>query len=222
MKRRSKTAVILAAILAALLVLGVLLPILSAPAYAAWYDTFPGTPSWSDIDDYLNGRPKYNNRYAENLYDPDASADSSQYHGGPIINAIGMELSKDGNIKLVPDVRYRKKLTYVWQAWHDMGTASPGDDRWTNVDEATEPTFRPADFMQNGPQMVRLLLAHASGGADVSVPIIIMITDGAGSNDGFSGDIDALIASALERGYDAGGYASESGMEFVKFVAPQR
>ncbi len=214
MNRRSKTAVVLAAILAALLVLGVLLPILSAPAQAAWYDSLgPGMPDWSDLLD----KKQYNNRYHENIYDPEAYADSFQLQGPPIIYDIGAELSNDGNIKLVTDVRYRRELTYVWQAWSDKGTELTGDDGWVIVDEATEKTFRPADFLQNGPQMVRLQLAHSSGGADSSVPIIITLTDGVGKNECFTGDMSALIASARERGYTAGGHAAESGVAYIEF-----
>ncbi len=86
-----------------------------------------------------------------------------------------------------------------------------------NIKEATEATFRPADFMQNGPQMVRLQLAHASGGTDFSIPIIINITDGAGESEAFSGDMAALLASIGERGIVAGGYATDSGIEIIEF-----
>ncbi len=215
MKRRSKTAIVLAAILAALLMLGVVLPILSAPALAAWYDSLgPGMPSWNDLD------PKLSNwRYRENIVDADLVADDEQYHGRPIIYDIGMELAKDGNIKLVSDVRWRFQLSYSWQAWSDKGTEVIADDGWVNIDEATEPTFRPADFMQNGPQMVRLQLAHASGGADFSIPIIITLTDGVGESEAFTGDMAALVKSIRERGYIGGAHATEDGIEIIEYEA---
>ena len=213
MKRRSKTAIVLAAVLAALLILGVVLPILSAPARAAWFDSLgPGMPSWNDLD------PKLSNwRYRENIVDADLVADDVQYHGRPIIYDIAMELAADGNIKLVSDVRWRFSLGYSWQAWSDKGTALIGDDGWVNIKEATESTFRPADFMQNGPQMVRLQLAHGSGGADFSIPIIITLTDGVGKSEAFTGDMAALIKSVGERGYLAGAHATEDGIEIVEF-----
>ena len=213
MKHRSKTAVILAVILAALLILGVLVPILSAPAYAAWYDSLgPGMPSWNDFDPVLN-----NWRYRENIVDEMWVPDDTMYQGPPIIYDIGVTPAKDGNIKLVSDVRWRYELSYSWQAWSDRGTKAIGDDGWVNIKEATEETFRPADFLQNGPQMVRLQLAHASGGADVSIPIIIMLTDGVGESEAFTGDMAALISSAREFGIVAGAYITQSGVEFVEF-----
>ncbi len=213
MKRRSKTAIVLAAVLAALLVLGAVLPILSAPARAAWYDSLgPGMPSWNELD------PKLSNwRYRENVIDEALVADDVQYHGRPIIYEIAMEIAADGHIKLVSDVRWRFQLDYSWQSWSDKGTQAIGDDGWVNINEATEPTFRPADYMQNGPQMVRLQLAHGSGGADFSIPIIIDITDGAGESEAFTGDMKALVESAKGRGYVGGGYATADGIEIVEF-----
>ncbi len=215
MKRRSKAAVVLAAILAALLILGVALPLLSAPASAAWFDSLgPGMPSWNDLD------PKLSNwRYRENVIDEKLVGDDAQYHGRPVVKDIGMEIAEDGNIKLLPDVQWRFKLVYAWQAWSDKGTAAPEDDGWVNINEADEATFRPADYLQNGPQMIRLHLAHGSGGADASKPIIITITDGAGEAEAFTGDMAALVKSAKMRGYTAGGYAAESGIEYIEFKA---
>ena len=213
MKPRSKTAIVLAAILAALLILGVALPILSAPARAAWFDSLgPGMPSWNDLD------PKLSNwRYRENITDENMTADDAQYHGRPIIYEIGMVLAGDGNVKLVSDVRWRYSLSYAWQAWSDKGTETIGDDGWVNINEATEATFRPADFMQNGLHMVRLQLAHGSGGADFSIPIIINIADGAGESEAFTGGMAALVKSIGERGIASGGYVSENGIEYVEF-----
>jgi hypothetical protein len=212
MRHRSKAAIVLAVILTALLLLGVVAPILASSAQAAWYDAWgPGYPDMSMKE------PLYQNRYYENEYDADLAADMGSNHGMPVIYDIGMELSKDGNIKLVPGVRYRKELTYCWQAFSDKGTEQTGDDAWVNVGEANESTFRPADFMQNGPQMVRLLLAHRSYGTAVSVPIILTLTDGVGENEGFTGDMSALVEAARARGYTVGGHATEEGMEHIAF-----
>lgn len=210
MNMKSKKGVFLAALLAVLLLLGILLPLLASTTNAIY--------TWEEYEAMGLPPPKpyvappKNSTYFENTYSEEDATDMNHLQGGPVINSIDMSVSSDGNIKLTANVRYRYKLFYCWQAWSDEGTDYIGDDRWINIGEATEASFRPADFLQNGSQMVRLTLSHSGGGSVVSTPVIITIGDGAGDNAGFTGPMNKLFESARASGYYFAAFATNDGI----------